>query len=133
MANKHLRKLWILTLLISPFVYAVFILVIKEKGQVVSLLELLLVTFIFSIMFSLPPFLIASLVNKITSKLRISDLNRKLINISIAGIGLICTLLYISGSTMPVLIGAYIISLIMAAILLELFFRPKVQKRSYLQ
>ena len=133
MANKHLRKLWILTLLISPFVYAVFILVIKEKGQVVSLLDLLLVTFIFSIMFSLPPFLIASLVNKITSKLRISDLNRKLINISIAGIGLICTLLYISGSTMPVLIGAYIISLIMAAILLELFFRPKVQKRSYLQ
>ncbi len=133
MANKHLRKLWILTLLISPFVYAVFILVIKEKGQVVSLLELLLVTFIFSIMFSLPPFLIASLVNKITSKLRISDLNRKLINISIAGIGLICTLLYISGSTMPVLIGAYIISLIMAAILLELFFRTKVQKRSYLQ
>ena len=67
MANKHLRKLWILTLLISPFVYAVFILVIKEKGQVVSLLELLLVTFIFSIMFSLPPFLIASLVNKIAS------------------------------------------------------------------
>jgi len=129
-SNKHLIKLWIITLLLAPFVYAVYELVVGVDGQVVTLLEVLPITLIFSIAFSLPTLLIAFLVNKLNSVQFFSFRVRKLINVIVAAIGLIITLLIIRGSLIPTLIKTYLISLGIAAIIMELVFQPRVIKKN---
>ena len=128
MANKHLMKLWILTLLVAPFVYPIYELLVGVEGQVVTLIEVLPITLIFSIIFSLPTLLIAIFINKLTYKKNISNRIRKSINISIAVLGLICTLLIIKGSLIPTLIKIYFISTIISAIIIETFLTPKSEK-----
>ena len=92
MSNKHLIKLWIATLLLAPFVYAAYELAIGVEGQVVTLLEVLPITLIFSVILSLPTLLIVALTNKLTSNLNLSNRVRKLINIILAALGLLITL-----------------------------------------
>ena len=125
MANRYLIKLWILTLLLGPFTYAVYDIVFGVEGAVITLLEVLPLTLVLSFLFSLPTLAIAFLANKIMSTYSISEWNGRLFIISIAAIGLVCTLLIIQGSLMPVLLKSYLISLALAGIILELFIKTK--------
>lgn len=128
MANKHLIKLWISTLLLAPFVYAAYELAIGVEGQVVTLLEVLPITLVFSVVLSLPTLLIAVFTNKLTSNINLPNQVRKLINIILAALGLLITLLIIQGSLIPTLIKTYLISLAIGAIIIELVFKSSIIK-----
>lgn len=123
MTNKHLLQLWILTLLLAPVVYFIFELMGTREGQVLDSIDFLLVMLILSFAFSLPTLLLAYLAQVFTSSQNFSEGTRKTMNISIAAIGLTCTLLFINGSLIPTLITVYMISLGISAMGLELFAR----------
>ena len=130
MANKHLVKLWVLTLLLAPFFYAVINLIKNVDGQIVTLLEVFPITLIFSFLFSLPTLLITYLTNKFITEQNCSTSIQKIVNISLAGIGLTCTLLIIKGSLIPTLIKTYIISLLISAIVLEIYYKMKHKRNT---
>ena len=117
--------MWLLTLLLAPFVCAIINLIRQVEGQIVTLLEVLPITLIFSFVFSLPTLLIGFLVNKFIINQHISLWIQKFTNLIIAAIGLTCTLLIIKGSLMPTLIKTYIVSLCISAIALEMFNKVK--------
>lgn len=128
MANRYLIKLWILTLVLAPFIYGLLNLIIGVDGQVVTLLEVFPITLLFSFVLSLPTLLIAYLVNKFVTNNKMKLIGLKIINILIAAIGLTLTLLILKGSLMPALIKTYIISLIIAALILETYNRLKTNR-----
>jgi len=125
MANRHLIKLWFLTLLIAPFVYGIYNYIVDVERQIVALFEVLPIILLFSFAFSLPTLLIAFLTNKLITNKKRSIRNQKILNILIAAVGLTCTLLIIKGSLIPTLIGTYIISLLISAITLEIYAEIK--------
>lgn len=121
MATKYLIKLWLLTLLLAPFIYGIYTYFKDLTGQVVTLIEVFPVTIIFSFLMSLPTFIVALVANRVTSNQNFPSWILKAINISIALIGIPITLLLIKGSLIPTLIPTYIISLLISASLLEIY------------
>ncbi|WP_116109177.1 hypothetical protein [Lewinella sp. IMCC34191] len=123
LGNRHLVKLWGLTLLFAPFVYAVIDLADRTGDQVRASLDILLVMFVFSVVLSLPTLVIAFATTKFVLRNRLSIGMQKAVNVVIAAAGLICTLLMMDGSLVPALIKTYVISLGVAAIVLEISSR----------
>lgn len=125
MLLKYLLKLWISTLLLAPIIFGIYEYFIGDSKNVLTAIELSPILFIFSILFSLPTLIVAFIVNKLTSKQNFSFHKEKVINIVIAFLGIICTLLVIKGSLIPTLIPIYMISLSIAVFILETIFKQK--------
>ena len=119
MTTKRIIKLWILTLLIAPFIYAIFDLYYDIDGQVITLLEVYPISIIFSIIFSIPTLLAVLLLNKEIKKLKINGLLNKLIILALTVLGLITTLIMIGGSLIPVLTLTFTASLIVSYVVWE--------------
>ena len=126
MANKHLVNLWISTLLLAPFIHAGYELVFGVEGQIVGLLKMLPITLMFSVLLSLPTLLIVVLTNKLTSDIDLSNRSRKFLNIILAASGLFTTLFVIGGSLILTLIKTYLISLVAAALIIELAYKSNI-------
>lgn len=124
MANKHLFKLWLTTLLLAPIVYTVFMVLINVDGQILSLLEVLPMILFFSFFFSLPTLFLTYLVNKFIVRKNLIKTSHKTINGLVSTLGIVCTLLIINGSLKPSIIFyfiiIYIISLGISMITIEI-------------
>ena len=125
MTTKHIIKLWVLTLLVAPFIYAIYDLYYDIDGQVITLLEVYPISIIFSITFSIPTLITAWLLNKKIKKLKINDLLNKLIILALTIFGLITTLFMIGGSLIPVLTYTYTASLIISFVVWEIIEKIK--------
>lgn len=93
----------------------------EVQGQVVTLLEVLPITLIFSFILSLPTLIFAVLFNKFSGIKKVSDAVQKVSNVLIATVGLISTFFILEGGLTPPLIVTYVIAVAVSAILLELF------------
>lgn len=119
MANKYLLKLWIMTLLLGPFLFSLYELEPFKMDEVCDTIGIILIMIVFSIIFSLPTLLLALLVNFLTSNQQLKTWQFKLLSITIALIGLTVTLENTYGSVIPSLTYIYSISLLFSAAVLE--------------
>ena len=120
MNRSYPYKHWLTTLVIAPFIPAIFSLFFKmDDGLVFSLLEVYPISFLFSLFFSLPTVAVYYLVFYLLSKRIINLTFVKILLIGIAVIGITITQLIIKGSLSFTIIYAYSI----AAIISGLFWK----------
>ena len=120
MTNRYIIKLWILSQLLAPFLYALYELIKEIPGQVVGLLEIFPITLIFSFFFSLPTLLAIYILNSLIVKGNFSEMTNKLLIVAFTLTGIIVTLTILGGSLVPTLIMIYSTSLILSALILEI-------------
>lgn len=120
MTNRYIIKLWILSQLLAPFLYALYELIKEIPGQVVGLLEIFPITLIFSFFFSLPTLLAIYILNRLIVKGNFSEMTNKLLIVAFTLTGIIVTLTILGGSLVPTLIMIYSTSLILSALILEI-------------
>ncbi len=112
---------WVLTLILAPLMsQAIEYIFGKDPHQVVGLLEVYPITVIFSIVFSLPTFLIYLACFYFLSKHSIHLALSKAILISISIIGIFVTEKIIQGSMSPDVIIAYSFTAFIVGLLLNL-------------
>lgn len=127
MGNKYLFKLWLLTLVLTPFVYSIYETVTGSEGQMIEgWFEFLPIILLFAFVFSLPTLLVIYIVNNLISTQGFSKSSVKRINVLLALVGIVCTLLLIQGSLVIQLMPIYIIGVVISAVTIELFERIKV-------
>ena len=114
-------KHWLTTLIIAPFIPAITNLFYKpENTLVVSLLDVYPITFLFSIVFSLPTFAIYYFVFNILSRKNQSILLAKVILIALTVLGISITQLLIKGSMSFTIIYSYSIAAIICGVIWKL-------------
>jgi hypothetical protein len=120
MSIKYLIRLWILTILIAPFVYGGYELYSEVPGQVASILEVFPVIILFSIFFSLPTLILTFFMIKSNKHFGSKSLTLKLVIWSVLIIGIIVTLQLIGGSLIPTLTISYTAAVSISVLILEL-------------
>jgi len=128
MSIKYLIRLWILTLLIAPFVHGGYELFNGVPGQIFGLLELFPIIILFSIFFSLPTLTLTYFIIKLNKYLGLKNLTIKLVIWSIWIIGIIMTLQLIGGSLIPALTLSYSVAALTSVMILELYKKLNTTK-----
>jgi hypothetical protein len=108
MNQNYLIKHWLTTLVLASFLRPLYEFILKPiPGQIVGLLEIYLITLIFSFLFSLPTLIIYFLTFKQLIKQNANPILTKFILISVTVIGINITVLLIGGSLSLTLIFAF--------------------------
>ena len=112
---------WTLTLLIAPFTsQGLQYLFQPNPQQVVGLLEVYPITLVFSIIFSLPTFVVYIFCFFILRRLKTKIFISKVVLISISIIGIGVTMSIMNGSMTPDIIAAYSVTSFIVGVLLKL-------------
>lgn len=112
---------WVLTLLIAPFTsQAILYIWGTNPHQVVGLLEVYPITLIFSILFSLPTFIVYLTSFYFLSKHNIGSTISKLILVGIAVLGVFITMTIIKGSMSQDITIAYCLTAFVVGLILKL-------------
>jgi hypothetical protein len=118
--KAYILKHWTLTLVIAPFLPAIYEgLFLLERGWAKTL-ELYPLFLIFSFVFSLPALLVYFLLFQVLAKENINPLTMKLVLIGFAVISIALTCWSIKGSMMPVLATSYSISVVFTGLICKL-------------
>ncbi|WP_338378118.1 hypothetical protein [uncultured Flavobacterium sp.] len=76
---SYLFKHWFGTLIISPFVYELFNLMKVNSNRVIGLVEIYPITFIFSLIFSIPTYIIYGFIYYFLARNEVSIMKSKII------------------------------------------------------
>ncbi|MEJ8819059.1 hypothetical protein [Lacibacter sp. H407] len=121
MRRTYIFLHWGLTLLLAPFTsQAILYIWGTNPRQVVGLLEVYPITLIFSILFSLPTFIVYLTSFYILSKYNISSTISKLILVGIAVLGVFVTMTIIKGSMSQDITIAYCLTAFVVGLSLKL-------------
>ena len=121
MKKSYLIAHWVLTLLIAPFTsQAVEYIFGPNPHQVVGLLEVYPITFLFSIAFSIPTFLIYLTCFYFLSRQNINQVVSKFILIAVSVLGIFITQTIIKGSMSQDIIIAYSVTAFIVGLVLRL-------------
>ena len=106
---------WLTTLLFAPFLPSIYESIVGPiSGEINGLLDIYLISVVFSFVFSLPTFVIYYFVFWSLSKRNISPIAMKFILIILTVIGIISTILLIGGYLAPTAILAYSLATIVS-------------------
>ncbi len=112
---------WLITLIVAPFMPALYGLIFNPfEGQILESHEIYVVIFIVSIFLSFPTFTIYYLVFLYLSKKKTNLVLKKLLLISCTVAGIIITLLIIGGSLIPTFILSYSVAAIITGMVLRI-------------
>lgn len=121
MKRDFVLKHWLATLFLAPFFLELYELAFgKVKGQVISLFEIHPVTFLFSLLFSLPALILCHFVFTLLMKKQVGPGFTKLLLISLTVSSIVVTVLVLGGTLSTTLIFAYSISAIVSGALLRI-------------
>ena len=121
-AFKH----WILTLIIAPlFLVAYQIYLAYPDVELKGIFEIYPVQLLFSILFSIPTFIIYYLIFSFLIREEFNPFFTKLILIGWTAFGITISLLILGGSLTEIFIYSYCISAIITGLLLPIFNTPK--------
>jgi hypothetical protein len=129
MTSRYLIGLWIITILVAPFIYGAYEAKFDAPGQVVTLIEVFPITIIFASIFSLPTLITALLLIRLIDKASLPNIKKKIIVIVLIVIGIMISLQVMGGSLVPVLTFTYVTALIIATLIMELL--RKFKKTTY--
>jgi len=118
MKIEYTIKLWLITILLAPFIAGAYEVMNNSPGQVVGILEFFPITLILSIVFSIPTLIIVLLISKLILDLKFAGYLKKIIILLVVNFGIIITLYLIGGSLIDTLIVSYCLSAIMATLIL---------------
>ncbi len=121
MRRSYVIGHWIITLLLAPFTsQAILYIFGKSPHQIVGLLEVYPITFLFSLVFSIPTFVIYLLTFYFLSKHNVKLTIAKTILIAISVLGVFITILIIQGIRSLDIAFAYSITCLVVGLLLKL-------------
>lgn len=120
MKIEYIVKLWLITILLAPFIGGTYEILNNTPGLVVGLLEVFPITLLFSIVLSIPTLLAVLLVSKLLKNSKISLWVKKLIVLVLTIVGIIVTLCLLGGSLIPTLMFSYAISALLSTLILEI-------------
>ena len=127
MRRTYLFGHWALTLLLAPFMSQTIDFIFgKNPHQVVGLLEVYPISFLFSIAFSLPTFLIYLACFYFLSKHDVNFIISKVILILISVLGIFITQRIIEGSMSKEIIVAYSVTSLIVGLVLKLKETKKI-------
>ena len=127
MRRTYLFGHWALTLLLAPFMSQTIDFIFgKNPHQVVGLLEVYPISFLFSIAFSLPTFLIYLACFYFLSKHDVNFIISKVILILISVLGIFITQRIIEGSMSKEIIVAYSVTSLIVGLVLKLNETEKI-------
>lgn len=129
MTRAYLFKHWVMTLILAPFLPAIYELFFDPiKGQVIGLLKVYPVIFIFSLVFSIPTLIIYHFVFSYLIKRQTNPALTKTILIILTILGITITILLIGGSLSTTLIYSFSIAACMAGVVIRITKRSDTNK-----
>ncbi len=121
MKGSYIFGHWVLTLLLAPFTsQALYYFISPNPHQIAGLLEVYPIVLAFSIVFSLPTFVVYLAFFYFLDRNHVRILLTKLILISIAVIGIYVTMTIMKGSMTNDIIAAYTLTALVVGIILRL-------------
>ncbi|OYX85186.1 MAG: hypothetical protein B7Y83_05570 [Flavobacteriales bacterium 32-34-25] len=123
---NYLIKHWVFTLLLGPFISQILMYItILHPNKIVGLLEVYPIAIIFSIVFSIPTYIIYAFIYYYFSNKILTVLFTKTILISLAVIGIFATLKIIGGTISLDIAISYSIASIITGLFFKLNFKDE--------
>jgi hypothetical protein len=130
MKRNFILNHWLATLILAPFLPTVYDFFFTPiQGQIVGLLVVYPITFVFSLVLSIPTLIVYYFVFWYLSKRQTNPALTKIILISLTVIGIITTILIIGGSLSMMLIYSFSTSAIITGILIRITNRTERSKQ----
>jgi len=120
---SYLFKHWFGTITIAPFVFELFSLINKSSNRVVGLIEVYPITFIFSLIFSTPTYLVYGLIYYFLAKKEISIKYSKMILLLFTTLGILITFHIVFNAREIFISISYVVTSIILGLILKLKFK----------
>ena len=121
---NYLFKHWFFTLLLGPVISQIIMyIIVLNPNKIVGLLEVYPITLIFSFAFSIPTYILYSILYHFLSHRNINEKYVKIILIAFAVSGVFITTTIIKGSMMKDIAWSYSISSIISGAIFKLNFK----------
>lgn len=120
---SYLFKHWFGTLLFAPFVFELFCIISERSNSVVGLIEVYPITFIFSLIFSAPTYILYGIIYFYLSKKEIAIKYSKTILILFTSLSILITFHIVFNARELYISFAYTITSIILGIIFKLNFK----------
>ena len=120
---SYLFKHWFGTLIISPFVYELFNLMKVNPNRVIGLVEIYPITFIFSLIFSIPTYIIYGFIYYFLARKEISIIKSKIILLQFTVLSILITFHVVFNARELTISISYAVTSIILGIYFKLNFK----------
>jgi hypothetical protein len=120
---SYLFKHWFGTLIISPFVYELFNLMKVNSNRVIGLVEIYPITFIFSLIFSIPTYIIYGFIYYFLARKEISIVKSKIILLQFTILSILITFHVVFNARELTISISYAVTSIILGIYFKLNFK----------
>ena len=128
---SYLFKHWFGTLFLAPFVFELFCIISESSKNIVGLVEVYPITFIFSLIFSTPTYILYGIIYYYLAKKEIAINYSKAILILLTSLCILITFeIVFNGREIPIC-NSYVISSIITGILFKLNFKNDNHKSNH--
>ena len=120
---SYLFKHWFGTLIISPFIYELFNLMKVNSNRVIGLVEIYPITFIFSLIFSIPTYIIYGFIYYFLARKEISIVKSKIILLQFTVLSILITFHVVFNARELTISISYAVTSIILGIYFKLNFK----------
>lgn len=120
---SYLFKHWFGTLLLAPFVYELFNLMKVNSNRVIGLVEIYPITFIFSLIFSIPTYIIYGFIYYFLARKEISIVKSKIILLQFTILSILITFHVVFNARELTISISYAVTSIILGIYFKLNFK----------
>lgn len=120
---SYLFKHWFGTLIISPFIYELFNLMKVNSNRVIGLVEIYPITFIFSLIFSIPTYIIYGFIYYFLARKEISIIKSKIILLQFTVLSILITFHVVFNARELTISISYAVTSIILGIYFKLNFK----------